>query len=269
MKKQLILCSLSICILFLFAAQSAAQTTIDKAQLVGTWQVVDSLGRPLQVHPDILIYKIFTPETFSNVGVVKSKGYFVGLTLGTYVLENDSYIETICFSNAATAGTVGNKNLNFIHMENDLLYIWNSNDKREVIFQKIDSLPTFSPADISRIIKEESILNPDVSKMKFEGGDGTSISKAVLIRSKTEREGIKVQHNFIRQRYGIKDVDWRVVTQSCKSENNKMYAAITIRLKNNVQKQVYFNITSYYPKMAGSNSSPTSTKYKYVGKIKK
>lgn len=236
-------------ILIAFSGLVLGQKPIEKEKMVGTWQQVDSLGNPLLINNDITEYKIITPETFTVLQAVKSKGFFIGLFFGTYVLENETYIESIVYSNPMGVRLNGQKNLFYVNMKDDLLYIWGINNKFKQIWKKLDKLPlpeiVPTKSDVSSYFKKQY----DFSNYKFTGGDGSSQKRAVVISSRTESEGIAAQYYFIGKKYGMRDVEWKVLSQECQKSKSRMYDSINIKLlKTNEIIKVWFDITAYYGK---------------------
>lgn len=247
MKKQPILVLILVSLFFVF---SHAQSTIDKAKLIGTWQQVDSLGNPVRVSPDVSEYKIITPETFTVVQSINSKGFFIGIFLGTYTLENDTYVENICYTNPAAIKAIGTKNLFYATLKNDLFYISGINNPYKQIWKKIDKLPAATLSSQSTDMSAYFSQKPDLSKVKFEGGDGMTIETAVVVKAPNERDGIAAEYLYIGNKYGARNVDWSVVSQSSSSKTNKKYDTICIKLtKGNRQITLYFDTTAFYGKM--------------------
>jgi hypothetical protein len=225
-----------------------AQTSVDRSQLVGTWQQVDSLGNPLMANKDFCEYKIITPETFSVVQVVKSKGYFISMFLGTYNLENDTYIENITYANPGAIKMVGTKNLFYFALKNNLMYVSGMNNPYKQIWKKIDKLPeavVVQPqTDVPTLLKKSESAN-----VEFAGGNGLTIDNAVIIKVKSETSGIAAEYDFIASKYGVRNVAWRVLSQSVQNKKNKVYDVISIKLAKNDEKlDVYFDITNFYGK---------------------
>jgi len=225
-----------------------AQTSVDRSQLVGTWQQVDSLGNPLMSNKDLCEYKIITPETFSVVQVVKSKGYFISVFLGTYNLENDTYIENITYANPGAIKMVGTKNLFYFTLKNKLLYVSGMNNPYKQIWKKIDKLPeaVIAPpqTDAPSLLKKTEAAN-----VKIAGGDGLTIEKAVIITAKSETTGVAAEYDFIASKYGVRNVAWQVLSQSVQNKKNKVYDVITIKLAKNDEKlDIYFDIANFYGK---------------------
>ena len=79
----------------------------------------------------------------------------------------------------------------------------------------------------------------------YSGGDGSSYSQAVVIRSaRDEDTGLAAERAWLKQRYpGFKSRE-----QSLKIVHGRAYDLITIRTANG-QESVYFDITSFFGKL--------------------
>jgi hypothetical protein len=234
--------------MFLVLSGAYAQTSVERSQLVGTWQQVDSLGNPLMAGKDFCEYKIITPETFSVVQVVKSKGYFISVFFGTYNLENDTYIENITYANPGAIKLLGTKNLFYFALKNNLMYVSGMNNPYKQIWKKIDKLPeavvTPPQTDTPTLLKKTEAAN-----VKIAGGDGLTIENAVIITAKSETTGIAAEYDFIGSKYGARNVAWQVLSQAVQNKKSKIYDVITIKLAKNDEKlDVYFDITNFYGK---------------------
>jgi len=225
-----------------------AQTAVINSQLIGTWQQVDTLGNPIMSDKDYCEYKIITAQTFSVVQITKSKGFFIGIFFGTYKVENDTYIENITYANPGAVKMIGTKNLFYYALKDNLLYISGMNNPYKQVWKKIDKLPepvvTPPQTDTSTLLKRTEAAN-----VKITGGDGLTIDNAVIITAKSETTGIAAEYDFISSKYGVRNVEWKMLSQSTQSKKNKTYDVLTIQLTKTDEKlDIYFDITNFYGK---------------------
>jgi len=137
MKKKLTLSALIFVIAFIFNSICSAQTSsIDKTKLIGIWQQCDSVGNPVPTVSGFTEYKLLTPESFTVLKVNKETGVFVGIFFGSYSLENDTYTETLTYATPQLISIKGTKNLFYIDLKNDLLYISGINNPYKQIWKK-------------------------------------------------------------------------------------------------------------------------------------
>ncbi|MBE15460.1 MAG: hypothetical protein ABNH00_13605 [Dokdonia sp.] len=87
--------------------------------------------------------------------------------------------------------------------------------------------------------------------ISFEGGDGSSLVRAVIIKNaKNGYQGIQAQSLYIENRYGIRNLDWRMKSQELKQERNKTFDKITIeRIAAQKEAVIYFDISEFYGKL--------------------
>lgn len=91
---------------------------------------------------------------------------------------------------------------------------------------------------------------PDLSKVVYTGGDGTSIENAIVISGAgNERNGIAAEYEYITKKKGVKFVDWKPAGQSTINKDSKKYDAVSIQnIKNNETITFYFDISDFYGK---------------------
>ena len=139
MKKLLILSAIIIGLVFLFSDFSKAQSSsFDKSKLVGTWKLCDSTGKT-----DLTgngRYKIISSNTFAVVEADKKNNFFSGDFIGTYTLENDTYIETIDLTNPSMYQYKGLKNSFKIEFKGDLMYSKGIGNPYNEIWKRVDNL---------------------------------------------------------------------------------------------------------------------------------
>lgn len=91
---------------------------------------------------------------------------------------------------------------------------------------------------------------PDLSNVKYEGGNGTSVETAIIIKNAgNERNGIAAEYAYISKIHGQKFTTWKPSGSSTNLMNGKKYDIISITiLPRNEQKMYYFDITDFYGK---------------------
>lgn len=85
----------------------------------------------------------------------------------------------------------------------------------------------------------------------FEGGDGSSQVRAVIItNAKTSYKGIQAETIWLEKNHGIRNLDWRMLSQDILEAKNKTYDVLTIeKIATKKEVKVYFDITSFYGKL--------------------
>lgn len=94
------------------------------------------------------------------------------------------------------------------------------------------------------------IKTSDLSKVTYEGGDGKSIEKAIIIRNaENSMDGIASEYAYIAKIHGEKFKDWKPVSQSLVNKDDKKIDVINIEIIAKEEKLVYyFDITEFYGK---------------------
>ena len=85
--------------------------------------------------------------------------------------------------------------------------------------------------------------------MKIEGGMGKSKEDAIIIKDVNNGfEGIGVEYEWLRNAYGVKDVDWSLQLQSLISDDHsaRVYDLLELKLKSSEIIKVWFDITDFY-----------------------
>lgn len=82
----------------------------------------------------------------------------------------------------------------------------------------------------------------------YSGGTGGSMDDAVIINAPDHCSGVAAEYEYLSQRYGRRDVEWTLVRQALTNEmeNGGRYDILTIRLKSNAVKEIYFDITQFF-----------------------
>lgn len=90
-----------------------------------------------------------------------------------------------------------------------------------------------------------------VGEVVFEGGDGSSLVRAVIItNAKTSYQGIQAETVYLEKTHGIRNLDWRMISQDLLEAKNKTYDVLTIeKVASKKEVKVYFDITSFYGKL--------------------
>ena len=92
----------------------------------------------------------------------------------------------------------------------------------------------------------------DSGKIKYLGGDGSSLEKAILIsgKIKTGLEGIDAEYYYLFRKLGEMDRDWKMVMQFLvHGEDGKPYDRMDVKdLKNHTEATYYFDISEFFGK---------------------
>ncbi|MCX6230561.1 MAG: hypothetical protein NTZ33_03360 [Bacteroidetes bacterium] len=75
--------------------------------------------------------------------------------------------------------------------------------------------------------------------------DGSSFSKAIIIKEKTETKGVAAEYLWIREHYP----NATIKGQKLVDHKNKPYDIIKIETKESEEKEIYFDISMFFGKM--------------------
>lgn len=100
---------------------------------------------------------------------------------------------------------------------------------------------------------------PDLSKVVYTGGDGTSVENAIVISGAgNERNGIAAEYDYVAKKLGVRFVDWKPGGQGKiagsgdnkkNADNDKKYDVLNFQnILNNETLTFYFDITDFYGK---------------------
>ncbi|NQT65319.1 MAG: hypothetical protein HQ554_03980 [FCB group bacterium] len=89
---------------------------------------------------------------------------------------------------------------------------------------------------------------PDLTNIKYLGGNGSSMEDAIKITNAGNSEnGIASEYAYIEKHYGKRKVDWELIKQIFDKKNGKMYDILQIQIiLDNQKKVIYFDITDFY-----------------------
>lgn len=81
-------------------------------------------------------------------------------------------------------------------------------------------------------------------------GSGKSLDDPIVIEgAKNNFEGIRAEYMYIEEKYGRRNVDWRLLRQALLESNNKIYDKLAIELKSGDVVEIYFDITNFFGKL--------------------
>jgi hypothetical protein len=101
------------------------------------------------------------------------------------------------------------------------------------------------------VAKKPDWYLPEVRKVSYKGGDGSSFEKAVLVKkAETMEIGIMAEYLYIQKKQGKIFKKWRPLENNLEKINNRYYSTITIqKISEPTIKQKYvFDVTEFYGK---------------------
>jgi len=82
-----------------------------------------------------------------------------------------------------------------------------------------------------------------VTKLDLMKG-GTSFDNAIIIRVKTESAGVAEEYKWLAESYP----GYSMIRKTQTSKGNKQYDIITFKTRDGIEKNAYFDISSFYKK---------------------
>ncbi|KKP33148.1 MAG: hypothetical protein A2312_02980 [Candidatus Staskawiczbacteria bacterium RIFOXYB2_FULL_32_9] len=94
---------------------------------------------------------------------------------------------------------------------------------------------------------------------------GNSIGDAIVITGVlTDKEGTSSEYQYISDKFGKRDVDWKLKTQSLLKENGKHFDKIDITLNSGEEKTFYFDVESFWDKESGKQNKSVQTLWQKI-----
>ncbi len=78
--------------------------------------------------------------------------------------------------------------------------------------------------------------------------DGTSMERAVVIVAPDEMTGIRAEYDWLSQRLGVRNRDWKMEQQSLLSATGREYDRLDVRLADGTRRSYFFDITGFFGK---------------------
>lgn len=118
-------------------------------------------------------------------------------------------------------------------------------------FLLLCTLVSISACSSSQTTEFGSKNDKKIGEVVFGGGDGSSLVRAVIItNAKSSYQGIQAETVYLEKTHGIRNLDWRMVSQDLLEAKNKTYDVLTIeKVASKKEVKVYFDITSFYGKL--------------------
>lgn len=84
---------------------------------------------------------------------------------------------------------------------------------------------------------------------KNKENNGLSFDDAIIVHNASSHfEGVDVEYNLISQKYGNREIDWKLKKQTLVERAGKFFDQIEIILKNGLEISLYFDITEFFGK---------------------
>lgn len=87
-------------------------------------------------------------------------------------------------------------------------------------------------------------VSPPTAGIRFTGGDGSSIEKAVVILGATEATGVGAEYLWLNAHFP----EWKGRDQSLLNQGKRVYDVMNFTMPDGSRHTVYFDITDYFGK---------------------
>lgn len=80
--------------------------------------------------------------------------------------------------------------------------------------------------------------------VKISGGNGFSFEEAIMISDCSNIEGVEQEYIEVRERFG----NYQLIRQSLQDQSGRMYDVLEMKLKDDREITLYFDITDFFGK---------------------
>jgi hypothetical protein len=90
---------------------------------------------------------------------------------------------------------------------------------------------------------------------KLIGGrprNGESFEEAIIIHAMSSADGVPKEYEWVERRFGRRGRDWELRYQAVMEHQERWYDLLAIRLAGGSEKDIYFDITSFFPRSHSS-----------------
>jgi len=82
------------------------------------------------------------------------------------------------------------------------------------------------------------------------GKSGETMEEALIILEvENPSLGVRYEYVYLRDKYGERDIDWKLISQSLYKKNGKIYDLLKIELSDGSKKSIYFDITDFFGRL--------------------
>lgn len=87
-------------------------------------------------------------------------------------------------------------------------------------------------------------------QITFKGGPGDTAASAVIISGASDAmAGISAEYDYLSEKFGRKNVDWRLKHQTIRQVQGKVYDRMELELADGSNKTVFFDISEFFGKL--------------------
>ncbi len=98
---------------------------------------------------------------------------------------------------------------------------------------------------IAVIIGCSAVADAKPPAVSLSGGDGSSFSRAIVVKAPTDRAGVDAQHDYIAKHFG----KWRSIGVKLVEHNKPLFDIMSFTTADGKKHTLYFDISNYYGKL--------------------
>jgi adenosylmethionine-8-amino-7-oxononanoate aminotransferase len=97
-------------------------------------------------------------------------------------------------------------------------------------------------AAVQKRFASELIAKVDSGKIRYEGGDGSSVERAVRIAGAANgNEGVQAEYYFISRKHGVQGADWQAAGQRSFTDNKgRKYDVVVVQVSGEYTPLTYY-----------------------------
>ena len=97
--------------------------------------------------------------------------------------------------------------------------------------------------------KIQSIIsNRQTDRMRYLGGDGSTIENAIIINAQSTLDGVAAEYKYISNKHGERNRNWSLKYQFLTKKDDKHFDAMVVKLTNGQELTYYFDISMFIGK---------------------
>ncbi len=109
-----------------------------------------------------------------------------------------------------------------------------------------DTMQAASAAKAEKAPAKEESTTKKAGKITYEGGDGSTMEKAIIIKgAKSSEDGVPAEYAYLKKKYK----NHEVISQGLMSKDGKSYDLINIKTAKGETIGIYFDITDFFGKL--------------------
>jgi len=84
--------------------------------------------------------------------------------------------------------------------------------------------------------------------VKYSGGDGSSMERAVVIHATSSAAGVQAEYTYLSERHGQQGQEWGLESQALMEEDGRHFDALNVKTRDGQDLTYYFDISEFFGK---------------------